>query len=734
MIRGPLRLRHVAGTDTAPRLTLPAAPPTTLVARPAFAVLPWIVLSACLLAAGVSEWLRHPGPVHDWLAIGGATGAALLSAVLAGAQYLVVARSPRTSLWLYAAGTTLVMVAIAAFAVRTDGLLTPYYAGVLPIATYLAIIVPRRGRSWLLAGLFAFTATVQVVQPTASLFDAAVVWTLVVAGWACGVLSSLEHARLTKITRRLEDYDRTSRALNRRAFLAKVDRALADPDRSHAPIAVLLVDLVAFGSINALRGDAEGDALLCRVGETFAAVLPENAELGRLGDDRFGVLLPGAPRSEAEAVGHRIRSFLHDEIDASVGVAASQVRALTTDDLVRVAEAALAVAKRDGLGIHVLVAGSTSDVPVLRPVPSGRPPVHYVQIRSTGHVPRAVDNLTLYSWISTISSAVLALCGAVVIATAWLDGDGGNSWDDLVRYGGPAWLVWVGALTALTRVPSFTRPGPRGWFVLANSTAAVTTGVCVAALADGGLVAPITGALFVKVLFDAATLPWIAARLNVVLLLAGWALFAVLSPAGTQWLVPFQLVMLGGCFALGAMSQHARVDAIDYARSLAEKDDLTGLPNRVGFRQRAEAAYLDAVTRTGAPFALIWVALEDPARRPGATLTERDRMIELTTNSIIGAIPDAYVVGRTGELEVMVAAPRFGRAEAFAAARAITEAAAPLAVARAGVGACPEDGATPELLARAAQGLPPLTVRDAGLPTAPPTTGVLPPLRRVSGG
>lgn len=718
MIRG---LRQTARVDAprhdgarAPRPRgLPPAPPETLLARPAFAVLPWIVLSICLLGAAASEWLRSPSGPHDWLAVGAAASASLLAAGLAGAQYLAVARSARISLWLYATGTAVVMVGIATVAIRTDGLLTPYFAGVLPISTYLGIIVPRRGRGVLLAALFGFTAAVHLGQPVASLYDAAVVWTLVVAGWACGVLSSLEHDRLAKLTRRLRDLDRLSRALNRRAFLGKIDRALTGEDAADAPIAVLIVDLHRFSAVNVARGDLAGDELLTKVGETFAAVLPDDAELGRLGDDRFGVLLPSAPRAEAEAVGHRIRSFLRAETDASVGVAASQVRALTTDDLLRVAEAALAVAKRDGLGINVLVAGSTTDSPILRPVPEGRAPVRYAQIRSTGHVPQAIEPLTLYSWVSTISSAVVAICGAVVIATAWLDTANTSSWADLVRYGGPAWLIWVGVLTALTRVPSFTRPGLPGWFVLANSTAAVTIGVCVAALADGGLAAPIAGALFVKVLFDAATLPWEAARLNVVILLAGWAIFAALSPDGTQWLVPFQLVMFAGCFALGAMSQDARVDMIDYARSLSATDDLTGLPNRAGFRSQAEAAYLDAVTETGAPFSLIWVALEDPSRRPGATLTDRDRMLELTAQTIVDAVPDAYVVGRIGDLELMIAAPRFGRSEALGTARSIAKAAAPLNVARTSVAACPEDGATPETLMRAAQGIARVRVSEA---------------------
>lgn len=690
-----------------------AAPPQTLLARPEFAVLPWLVVATCLIAGALSEWIYGElvaGQKADWVAIYGALGGAVLATGLAMVQNLAAARWPRTSAWLYGLGTALVVLGLAALAIATDGLATPYYAGMLPLATYLGLIAPRRARPWLLGTLFVVTATVQLANPTSSLFDAAVVWSLILAGWGCGVLGGLEHARLAKIARRLANYDRQTRTLNRRAFLEQVDRALAAVGHQADPIAVLLVDLTGFGSVNARLGEAAGDALLERVGATFASVLPDDAELGRLGDDRFAVLLPRAPRNEAEAVGHRIRSFLHADIDAAVGIATCQVRSLSPDDLMRVAEAAVRVCKEDGVGLHVLVGGSTEAPPSLRAVPAGPAPLRYRQIRETGNVPRAIGTWTLYSWISTASAAVVAGCGVVVVAAAWVGGDAGPA-NDLVRYGGIAWLIWALVLVGATRVPAFTRPGLPGWFLLANTTSALVIGVGCAAFADGGLISPLAGGLFVKVLFDAATLPAPLARASTLATLAGWVVLAAVSPADAQYLIPFQFVLLVGCFVLGSMGQRANGEMAEHARIVGRTDDLTGLPNRFGLRSAAEDAFLDSVTRTAAPYSLLWLRVENPAQRY-ASFAERDRLLRSTADAIVSALPDAYVVGRTGEFEFMAAVPRAGRHEALATAIAAADRTGPLAVVRSGAAACPQDGATVESLMRAATDLPPLALHS----------------------
>lgn len=694
--------------------------PEALLARPEFSVLPWIVLAVCLLAGAFSEWLRDDAAGRDWLAISGALAGSVVAVALAVVQHRTASLRPSTAAWLYVAGIGLVILGLAGLAIATDGLATPYYAGMLPLATYLGMIASRRAQPWLISTLFAVTVTVQVANPTTPLFDAAVVWALVVAGWACGVLGGLEHARLARIANRLASYDRTTRTLNRRAFLEHVDRALAAPNTEDQPIAVLIVDLCGFGAVNATHGEAAGDQLLQQVGETFAAVLPEDAELGRLGDDRFAVLLPGAPRSEAEAVGHRIRSFLHTHVDATVGIATCQVRSLSPDDLMRVAEAALRVCKADGVGMHVLVGGSTGTAGALRAIPTGPGPLRYCQIRSTGHLPRAIGNMALYSWVSTVSAGVVAVCGAVVIAAAWIGGDAGPA-NDLVRYGGLAWLVWALALAALTRVPAFTRPGLPGWLLLASTTALLTVGVCVAAYADGGLIAPLTGALFVKVVFDGATLPAPLARLTTLGVFLSWATLAAVSPADTQYLIPFQFVLLLGCFVLGAMGQRANVEMADHARMVGHTDDLTGLPNRAGFRDAADEAFLDSVTRTAAPFAVLWFGIQLPSHAAGTSLADRDRMVRQTADSVSLALPDAYVVGRTGELEFMAAVPRAGRHEALATARLVVDRTGPLPIARSGVATCPENGATPEALMRTATGLPPLAVHPSQATLTVPT-------------
>ncbi|MBJ7472024.1 MAG: diguanylate cyclase, partial [Solirubrobacteraceae bacterium] len=257
-----------------------------MLGRAEFAVLPWLVVAVSLLAGALSEWLRGDLAGRDWVAIVGALGGAVLALGLAAAQHLAANRRPRTSLWLYGAATSVVVLGLVALAVRSEGLNSPYYAGMMPLATYLGLIVPARTRGWLLGGLFAITLGVHLATPAATFAGAAVVWAMVAAGWACGVLSSLEHARIATVARRRGDYDTTTNALNRRAFLEHVDRALASPPAREQPIAVLLVDLVAFSQVNADLGEDAADEVLAQVGATFASILPSDAELGRLGDDR----------------------------------------------------------------------------------------------------------------------------------------------------------------------------------------------------------------------------------------------------------------------------------------------------------------------------------------------------------------------------------------------------------------------------------------------------------------
>ena len=87
--------------------------------------------------------------------------------------------------------------------------------------------------------------------------------------------------------------DALTGVLNRRGFDERLEQDLAE-----GAVALLIVDIDNFKTVNDLGGHDAGDRALCEVAAALVGV--SNPELvGRLGGDEFGVLVPGAGEHEA---------------------------------------------------------------------------------------------------------------------------------------------------------------------------------------------------------------------------------------------------------------------------------------------------------------------------------------------------------------------------------------------------------------------------------------------------
>lgn len=173
----------------------------------------------------------------------------------------------------------------------------------------------------------------------------------------------VDNARL----RAAERYDATHDALtglvNRRAFLAKLRRALGSADAEPSQLAVLLLDLDRFKEVNDSLGHHRGDELLAGVGERLRAGVAGAGTLARLGGDEFAVLLTtGGTARCAMTLAERLAGALAEpfevgdallHVDASIGIACSPEHARDADVLLQRADAAMYHAKRDGLGAVV---------------------------------------------------------------------------------------------------------------------------------------------------------------------------------------------------------------------------------------------------------------------------------------------------------------------------------------------------------------------------------------------
>jgi diguanylate cyclase (GGDEF)-like protein len=156
-------------------------------------------------------------------------------------------------------------------------------------------------------------------------------------------------------------HDALTRLANRALFSDRVDHALGRCLRNHASVAVLLLDLDGFKTVNDSLGHNAGDALLVGVAGRLAAVLRGGDTAARLGGDEFAILLEDLEHEDdALEVAQRVIDDLASPfclagkelfVSASVGIALGD-HGESADELLRNADAAMYRAKSQGKGCY----------------------------------------------------------------------------------------------------------------------------------------------------------------------------------------------------------------------------------------------------------------------------------------------------------------------------------------------------------------------------------------------
>lgn len=164
--------------------------------------------------------------------------------------------------------------------------------------------------------------------------------------------------RVERQMRELIETDPVTGVTTRRSFLERADLELARSRRSREPVALLLVDLDRFKSVNDTWGHATGDRLLHLVATTFSANVRAVDLVGRIGGEEFGVVMPGSDLELALDVAERLRSAVAglvlevggDEVrpTVSVGVTVCDAWTETPLDALGRADEALYRAKAAG--------------------------------------------------------------------------------------------------------------------------------------------------------------------------------------------------------------------------------------------------------------------------------------------------------------------------------------------------------------------------------------------------
>ena len=141
----------------------------------------------------------------------------------------------------------------------------------------------------------------------------------------------------------------------RRFFWEALSSEWKRASRSGRPFSVVLIDLDKFKEVNDSLGHLEGDMVLARVGRLLEQKCRQSNVVARYGGDEFIILMPETGIEQAQALADRLRIWVATDpmleehhITGSFGVASFPVHGFSLEDLIRVADAGMYVAKHAG--------------------------------------------------------------------------------------------------------------------------------------------------------------------------------------------------------------------------------------------------------------------------------------------------------------------------------------------------------------------------------------------------
>ncbi len=155
-------------------------------------------------------------------------------------------------------------------------------------------------------------------------------------------------------------HDSLTKLANRALFADRVEHGLARAGSDGNRLAVVFVDLDDFKTINDSLGHGAGDEVLIEVARRLGATVRPTDTAARFGGDEFAVLLEAIESPfEATEVADRILDAFRSPIQigdtevfvrCSIGIAITDGELATPDELLRNADVAMYIAKRDGKG------------------------------------------------------------------------------------------------------------------------------------------------------------------------------------------------------------------------------------------------------------------------------------------------------------------------------------------------------------------------------------------------
>lgn len=190
----------------------------------------------------------------------------------------------------------------------------PFYTQFFVLAMCALVAMGHLGRVvWL---SLAKTVPPSLLQPDMLSMSFLTASSLAVPALAMGWLL-MAHRQIVLRAEHVGNHDFLTGAASRKGFFDIAAIEMARAERRGQPLALLLVDMDNFKTINDRSGHAGGDAALVRLVDAARGTLRVIDCVARLGGDEFALLLPGTDLPAATAVATRLQQVVrHADADA----------------------------------------------------------------------------------------------------------------------------------------------------------------------------------------------------------------------------------------------------------------------------------------------------------------------------------------------------------------------------------------------------------------------------------
>ncbi|QZH74989.1 MAG: EAL domain-containing protein [Erythrobacter sp.] len=155
-------------------------------------------------------------------------------------------------------------------------------------------------------------------------------------------------------------FDSLTGLANRHRMLTRLTTVLKAYRMEKRSCALLMLDLDRFKQVNDTLGHPAGDELLRQVAQRLQRIVPDDAEIGRLGGDEFQIIIPDKDdRGDLGDLANRIIQMISQPysiegsraiIGTSIGIAIAPYDGIEPSELIKATDLALYAAKGGGRG------------------------------------------------------------------------------------------------------------------------------------------------------------------------------------------------------------------------------------------------------------------------------------------------------------------------------------------------------------------------------------------------